>query len=92
MYYLRRHFQQVHRSTHPNPYFVIQCPVDDCGAEFEQSLREMRKHLSKEHSDLFPSSARKHTQVIAAAAAASQADNGSADGEEEVADEAISEE
>lgn len=54
MYYLRRHFQQVHRITHPNPMFVIQCPVDDCGAEFEGSLRDMRKHLLKEHEDLYP--------------------------------------
>ncbi|OWA50000.1 hypothetical protein BV898_14530 [Hypsibius exemplaris] len=54
MYYLRRHFQQVHRLTHPNPLFVIQCPVEECGAEFESSLREMRKHLNKDHPDVFP--------------------------------------
>jgi hypothetical protein len=36
--------------------FVVQCPVEECSAEFEQSLREMRKHLSKDHPDIYSSS------------------------------------
>ncbi|XP_055346956.1 uncharacterized protein LOC129594331 [Paramacrobiotus metropolitanus] len=53
IYYLRRHFQQVHRLTHPNPIFVIQCPVEDCAEEFDGSYREMRKHMAKEHPDIY---------------------------------------
>ena len=63
MYYLRRHFQQVHRLTHPNPMFVIQCPVEECGAEFDQSLREMRKHLQKEHPEAYPPRVRSKDSV-----------------------------
>ena len=61
MYHLRRHFTQIHRLTHPNPFFVFQCPVEECGAEFEDSMREMRKHLIKDHADQFPTTPGKNS-------------------------------
>ncbi|XP_055348540.1 uncharacterized protein LOC129595520 [Paramacrobiotus metropolitanus] len=53
MYHFRRHFTQVHRLTHPNPEFILQCPVDNCIAEYENSLKDIKEHMRKEHPELF---------------------------------------
>lgn len=44
---------QVHRTTHPNPEFVLQCPIESCSAEYENSLKDIKDHMRKEHPELF---------------------------------------
>ena len=59
IYSLKRHFTQVHPLTYPDPLFVFQCPVEECGAEFENSMGDMRKHLIKHHPELFETPGKK---------------------------------